>query len=138
MTCGPPRHGFRPGEDTGSGTVAALAIIFALLICLSLVAVVSSVSAASVQSARAADLAALAAADAARGLRQGDPCTVAEQVTARNGAALEACQVGGLFPTEVTVTVSREVSIGSLAQQLNLPGLRVHSSARAGPPEALP
>lgn len=133
----------RPGADPrsaeqGSGTVMALGIIAALLVVLTLVHALSAAALAKGQAARAADLAALAGADTARGLNPGDPCTVAEQVTARNGAILEECLVGGEFPDEVRLSVSRSVSIAVLPAQLNVPQLRASADARAGPPKARP
>jgi len=116
----------------------ALMIIAALLMLLVVVHALGAAAVAKGQSARAADLAALAGADTARGLNAGDPCTVAEQVAARNGAVMEECTVGGEFPDEVRVSVSRSASIAGLPGQLTFPQLRATADARAGPPEALP
>lgn len=131
-----PAAGWK-AADRGSGTVLVLGIIAALLVTLALVHALSAVAVAKGQSARAADLAALAGADTARGLNAGDPCTVAEQVAARNGAMLEDCTVGGAHPAEVRVSVSRAVRIAVLSEQLSLPQLRASAVSRAGPPEAL-
>lgn len=126
------------GCERGSGTVTALGIITALILMLALVHVLSAAAAAKGQAVRAADLAALAAADTARGLNSGDPCTIAEEVTVRNSAVLEACAVGGSHPTEVLVSVSRDFDVAAVASRWSVPQLRAGASARAGPPEALP
>lgn len=131
------RPALRLQREHGSGTVAALSIIAALLLLTLVVHAVSAAAVAKAQTARAADLAALAAADTARGLHSADPCTVAEQVSERNSAVLETCEVGGDHPAEVRVRTSRSFSVAGLPQQLALPELRAASSARAGPPEAL-
>lgn len=131
-------RGSRLNQESGSGTVTALGIITALILMLALVHVLSAAAVAKGQAVRAADLAALAAADTARGLNSGDPCTVAEQVSLRNGAVLEDCEVGGDHPTEVRVSVSRDFDVAALASELSVPQLRAGGSARAGPPAALP
>lgn len=118
--------------------MTALAIITALILMLALVHVLSAAAAAKGQAVLAADLAALAAADTARGLNSGDPCTVAVEVSARNGAVLEDCEVGGAHRTEVLVSVSRDFDVAVLASRLSVPQLRAGASARAGPPAALP
>lgn len=77
--------------ERGSGTVLALGLIMVLLILLAAVQIVSLAAASAAQAARGADLAALAAADAARGLSLGSPCTVAQEVAARNAVELTSC-----------------------------------------------
>ncbi|MGO1192335.1 MAG: Rv3654c family TadE-like protein [Nesterenkonia sp.] len=124
--------------EQGSGTVVTLGIIAALLLVLALVHALSAAVVAKGHAARAADLAALAGADTARGLHVGDPCTVAEQVAVRNGADMEECIVGGEYPGEVRVSVSRSVSIAVLDAQLSIPPLPASADSRAGPPQALP
>ncbi|GAA1820895.1 Rv3654c family TadE-like protein [Nesterenkonia flava] len=131
------RVGTAAERERGSGTVLALGLISALLVLLAMVYAVGAGSAASTHASRASDLAALAGADAARGLLSGDPCTVAEQTAARNDVTLEECRVGGEFPTEVTLTVSRPVVLLAFAEHLSLPPLQARSTSRAGPPEAL-
>lgn len=131
-------RGGRLRQERGSGTVAALGIITALILMLALVHVLSAAAVAKGQAVRAADLAALAGADTARGLNSGDPCTVAEQVTLRNGAVLEDCEVGGDHPTEVRVSVSRDFDVAALAAWVPVPQLQASAAARAGPPAALP
>ena len=124
-------------DDRGSGTVVAVGIIAGLMVLLSLVTLLGAAAVTKTQAARASDLAALAAADTARGLHAGDPCTVAEQVAARNSAVLQECSVGGEYPTEVTVTVAREVD--AMVPTDLIPGLPLTatSTSRAGPPEVL-
>lgn len=126
-------------SERGSGTVLALSIVTVLVMLLGVVHLISISAAAAAQSARSADLAALAGADVARGLGPGDPCTVAEEVVARNEGALESCAVGGESGTEVRV----EVSVDALTRTrlrpnwLELPQLSAYGVSRAGPPEAL-
>ncbi len=79
---------------------------------------------AAIQSARVsavADTAALAAADTALGFVGGVPCDRAEQVVARSGLALTACEVDGVVATVVVGS-----SGGVFA---------VQARARAGPPQ---
>lgn len=117
--------------------MVAVGIIAVLIVLLALIAVLGAAAAAKAQAARAADLAALAAADTARGLTTGDPCTVAEHVVARNGAVLQECTVGGEYPTEVTVSVSRDSGVVVITHLLPAVSLTATGVARAGPPEAL-
>ncbi|WP_120006752.1 Rv3654c family TadE-like protein [Nesterenkonia muleiensis] len=130
-----PHH---PQDERGSGTVVAVGIIAVLIVLLALVALLGAAAAAKTQAARAADLAALAAADTARGMNTGDPCTVAEEVAARNNAVLQKCSVGGDYPTEVTVTVSRDSDVVVISHILPAMALAATGTSRAGPPEALP
>lgn len=123
--------------EQGSGTVLAIAIIAVLMLLLGLVVLLSSVAAAKVEATRAADLAALAAADTARGLHQGDPCSVAAEVTAANDLSLSDCSIGGEYETEVHVTVQAPIDIPGIAARLNMPELHAEHTSRAGPPEAL-
>jgi secretion/DNA translocation related TadE-like protein len=125
-------------SERGSGTIVALGLIAALMTLLALVVILGAAAAAKTQAGRASDLAALAAADTARGLNSGDPCTVAEQVAERNGSVLAECAVGGEFPTEVTVTVAREVDSPLIPDLLPLEPLTATGSSRAGPPDASP
>lgn len=128
--------GFR--SERGSGTVVALGIIAVLMILLTVISVLGAAAVAKAQAVRAADLASLAAADTARGLNAGDPCTVAEQVAAKNGGVLADCTVGGEFPTEVTVRVTREADLPVLSAVLPTGPLTGVGVSRAGPPEVSP
>ncbi|GAA1150833.1 hypothetical protein GCM10009672_24290 [Nesterenkonia lutea] len=116
----------------------ALALIMTLLILLGAVYALSLVAVSSAQAARGADMAALAAADAARGLTQRDPCTVALALAERNGVELTSCTVTGPHGTEVVVRsavpILPERLLNPSAVQLS--DLVSRSSARAGPPPA--
>lgn len=96
-------------REEGSGTVLALGIVAILLIMTVTVAGLIGVVSANRRASSAADLSALAAADAYRGLAPGDPCKVAEEWAARNGARLEACTFPDR-PETVEVTVAVPVS----------------------------
>lgn len=136
----PARGGTERGaSERGSGTVLVLGMIAALVLLVGLVHLLSASATAAAQAARAADLAALAGADAARGLTSEDPCTLAEEVAAANGAQLSSCSVGGEFDTEVTVEVSRDLlEVSPLNPSwLPLPEIPASGDSRAGPPEAL-
>lgn len=113
------------GQEDGSGTVlivgAGLGIILLMLAVLGLLQAAVGGS----RAGTAADMAALAGADTIRGLRTGDPCTVAAEVAARNGAELASCvpEAGTL-----SVLVKVRAEAGAL-----LPWPPT-ASARAGPP----
>ena len=96
-------------REEGSGTVLALGIVAVLLIMTVTVAGLIGVVSANRRASSAADLSALAAADAYRGLAPGDPCKVAEEWAAKNGARLEACTFPDR-PETVEVTVAVPVS----------------------------
>lgn len=130
--------GSRPSEQ-GSGTVLVLGMIAVLVLLLGLVHLLSASATAAAQAARAADLAALAGADAARGLTTQDPCGLAAEVVAANGAELSSCAVGGEFGTEVTVETARDLlEVSPLNPSwLQLPEMPASGVSRAGPPEAL-
>lgn len=96
-------------REEGSGTVLALGIVAILLLMTVTVAGLIGVVSANRRASSAADLSALAAADAYRGLAPGDPCKVAEEWAARNGARLEAYTFPDR-PETVEVTVAVPVS----------------------------
>ncbi|WP_370957549.1 Rv3654c family TadE-like protein [Arthrobacter sp. RCC_34] len=77
------------------------------------------------RAAAAADLSALAAADAARGLRNGDPCTVAAEIAARDGARLDSCELQGPSGDIAEVRTSVSGAFGLDGGE---------GRARAGPP----
>lgn len=118
---------FLPTGQRGAATalVAVLAGLVALL--LALIAAWFGVVQAQKQAASAADLAALAAADAARGLISAEPCSMAQQVMARNQAELVACDL------EISGDIVRVTAAVPLPGALQPLGpARAH--ARAGPP----
>lgn len=125
--------------EQGSGTVLAVAGIMILGVLMALILALSAVGVARTQAAAAADLAALAAADTARGLVPGatDPCAVAAEMLATHQVELALCEVGGEHPTEVRVTVRKDVELLTQSSTLRLPGLTATMHSRAGPPEAL-
>lgn len=115
--------------EPGNGTVLGLLLVAVSLLAAGCILLLLAASHAAIRAGSAADLAALAAADAARGLRAGDPCTVAAELSTANGARLRDCRVEGSGDT-VRLRVSVEVGFG-------FAGLRLHeasASARAGPP----
>jgi len=111
--------------DRGSGSVAAIGLVGALVGLAALIAPVAGISAARHRAAAGADASALAAAAVAAGLGSGlgdEPCTAAETVAARHGGALDACQIDGLV---VTFRVVAATAFGA-----------VSGTATAGPPGA--
>ncbi len=111
--------------ERGSGTVlvAGLAAVLILLLAALVLLVQGAVGGS--RAAAAADLAALAGADAARGLRDGDPCDVARGTARRHRAELLGCFRSG--PGGVIVTVRTSVPVPGI-----LPAAT--GAARAGPP----
>lgn len=77
------------------------------------------------RAATAADLSVLAAADAARGLREGEPCVLALEVAEKQGARLETCAAEGSTGDIYVVTTT--VTAGGLLPPAT-------GAARAGPP----
>ncbi|WP_159617856.1 Rv3654c family TadE-like protein [Arthrobacter zhaoguopingii] len=115
----------RPRAERGSGTVlvAGLAAVLILLLAALVLLVQGAVGGA--RAAAAADLAALAGADAARGLRNGDPCDVARGTARRHRAELVDCLRSG--PGGVIVTVRTSVPVPGILPPAT-------GAARAGPP----
>ena len=121
--------GGRGAREQGSSTVLVVALVAAAALLASGILLWASAGRAAMQAAAAADLAALAAADTARGLRPGDPCTVAADVARANHASLAECTVE---PDGITVRVAASVPVGFSAL-----GLELHQAtakARAGAP----
>ena len=81
--------------DGGSGTVLAVGLVFVVLVLLSALLIVVQAVVAAQRASNGADLAALAAADAARGLAEGEPCSVARALADRNQVKLLGCKVTG-------------------------------------------
>ncbi|WP_353813294.1 Rv3654c family TadE-like protein [Agromyces sp. SYSU T00266] len=107
-------------DDSGSATVAAVAIL-GVVVALAVASVgMLGTSVASQRAANAADASALAAADALSGAVAGEPCPLAGELARRNAATLVDCRVEG--PVAV---VSVAVAHGPI---------RATASARAGPP----
>lgn len=108
-------------DDSGSGSVLALAIVCGVVTVTGGAMTVVGASAAQARAAAAADLAALGAADAASGRVSGVPCDAAGAVAEANGAALASCDQA---ETVVTVTATTPYLVW-----------RATASARAGPPD---
>lgn len=95
---GPAGQGSASGPGRGSGesgaaTALGLALLAAAAACIVAALLFASAGLEQSRASAAAELAALAASDAARGLGgHGDPCAVAAQVAARNGARVLACR----------------------------------------------
>ncbi|WP_318241864.1 Rv3654c family TadE-like protein [Arthrobacter pullicola] len=122
------RAGWNPGQlrrDEGSGTVLSLGLCLAVITLLLALLVLAQATVGAARAGAAADLAALAGADAVRALRAGDPCTVAAEVVARNGAELISCA-----PDTGTRSITVEVA-SSAGRLLPWPS---SARARAGPP----
>jgi secretion/DNA translocation related TadE-like protein len=116
-------------SEQGSGTVMATALVIAALLIISAVLAWVGATRAAMQAASAADLSALAAADTARGLRPGDPCSVAALIAESNGAQLSACTVEA-DGQSVRIATSVPVGIRAMGIELYL----AQAQARAGAP----
>ncbi len=92
-------------DETGAGTVLAAGLALVMLLLMVLLLGLGQAAVAAVKAAKAADLAALAAADVYRGLLPGDPCAVAADLAAHNGAALLSCTLAGDLSVQVHVSV---------------------------------
>ncbi|WP_323959290.1 hypothetical protein GC088_12250 [Arthrobacter sp. JZ12] len=92
-----PAPGQRPGPDreAGAGTVLTAGVAMVALLLVAAVGLLTQASVAASRAATAADLSALAAADAARGIRDGTPCVVANATVAQHKAVLASCEVQG-------------------------------------------
>ncbi|MEZ2388466.1 Rv3654c family TadE-like protein [bacterium RCC_150] len=113
----------RDPVDRGSGTVLALTLSFVMVVLTAMVVVLAQAAGLAQRVASAADLAALAGADAARGLTAGDPCILAAETAARQGASLVSC----------TVEKGEIVAVRTEARQRSPFGAAT-GRARAGPP----
>jgi secretion/DNA translocation related TadE-like protein len=94
-------------HERGSATVLLLAVVVVALVLATGVVALARAAHARGTAQAAADLAAIAAAEAAQRPAGGDPCAVAAQVAAANGAATAGCTVeaGGFVSVITTVTV---------------------------------
>lgn len=113
----------RGSSERGSGTVLAVGLAVAVMVLMAVVLLFAQAAVFASRAASAADLAALAAADALRGLTEGDPCSVAQDVAARHGAALVSCTEGA----------GQTVEVRTELLERTLPGAAT-GHARAGPP----
>lgn len=95
--------------ERGSSSVASVGLVAVLVVLAVTLAGLGGVIAANHLAATAADLAALAAADTARGLRNGEPCAVADEVATANGAELVGCAAHPQRPGTVDVRVAVDV-----------------------------
>ena len=112
-------NGGPAGDDRGSGSVLAVAIVAAMLGLVAMSTPLYAVLSAKQRVASAADASALAGASVALGIVPGVPCAAAASLATANGAELTRCEVDG-----AVVTV-----------RLNTPvlGFSVPASATAGP-----
>jgi len=119
---GPGRAGRRFSE-LGSGTILAAGLGLLVITLLAAALLLTQAGVHAQRAAAAADLAALAAADAARGLKPGDPCTVAAETALQNNASLTSCFLVGGGIVEVRTRLLQESYLGSATGR-----------SRAGPP----
>lgn len=112
-------------RESGAGTVVMTGIALTLLVLLSALVLLTQATIGASRAATAADLAALAAADAARGLTNGNPCMVAQEVVQKHQATLVSCRQTG--PEGHVVEVSTSVHLSVLLGDAT-------GRARAGPP----
>ncbi|MBG6216149.1 secretion/DNA translocation related TadE-like protein [Arthrobacter sp. CAN_A6] len=112
-------------KERGAGTVLMAGFALALLILVTGAVLLMQGAVSASRAATAADLSVLAAADAARGLREGEPCVLALEVAEKQGARLESCAAEG--STGHIYVVTTTVTAGGL-----LPSAT--GAARAGPP----
>lgn len=118
-----------PASERGSSTVTVTALVIVALLITGVILVWVAATRASMKAATAADLAALAAADTARGLRSGDPCSVASSVAQSNGVHLDSC----ILEAETqSVRVSTSVPVGF--SFMGLEPYTAQGKARAGAP----
>lgn len=115
------RRGFLARSDSGSGTIAGVALIAVVGVMLAAVASAGNLLVNQTKARAAADLAAVSAAMA---LRKGseDPCSTASAVALGNDAELRSCTIDG---EDVTVRVARDTLVPFAPE--------VSRSARAGP-----
>nr|WP_267313542.1 Rv3654c family TadE-like protein [Arthrobacter sp. 260] len=102
-------HRRRRGGEVGAGTVLTCGFALLLMSLIAAMVLLAQAGATASRAATAADLAALAAADASRGLIPGDPCTVAAETAAAQGATLQSCSRAGPGGTVVEVRTSARV-----------------------------
>ncbi|WP_120521861.1 Rv3654c family TadE-like protein [Arthrobacter celericrescens] len=113
---------WRPSER-GSGTILAAGLGLLVISLLTAALLLAQAGVHAQRAAAAADLAALAAADVARGLKPGDPCTVAAETARQNNASLTSCLLAGGGIVEVRTRLMQGSFLGSATGR-----------SRAGPP----
>lgn len=115
----------RQPTERGAGTVLVVGLCLVLVMLLAATVMLVQAGVAAARAAAAADLSALAAADSARGLRDGEPCEVAELTAAMHGARLASCGRSGPhgYVVEVHTTVETSTALPDATGR-----------ARAGPP----
>ncbi len=115
----------RPHDETGAGTVLALAAIGVVLVLIMAGLQLGSTAVTAHRARSSADLAALAGASALQQGR-GSPCAVSDAVARRNGTRLVACTVGRDQSVVVRVVCPLPLTWPGLPDQAEV-------SARAGP-----
>lgn len=110
-------------RERGSGTVLAAGLALVVMIAMALLLLLAQSAVMASRAASAADLAALAGADALRGIRDGEPCTVAAEVAARHAAVIVSCSEGEGHILEVRTELTERTVLGAAT-----------GHARAGPP----
>lgn len=117
------RHAGVSLPERGSGTILAAGLGLLVISLLAAALLLAQAGVHAHRAAAAADLAALAAADAARGLKPGDPCTVAAEAARQNNASLTSCRLAGEGIVEVRTQLMQGSFLGSATGR-----------SRAGPP----
>lgn len=97
-------------SERGSGTTLALGAVSVILILFVFITGLFGAMTAKQRASTAADLSALAAADAARGLREGEPCDVAAQVAEDNRAQVTGCAAPSGRQGTIDVRVTSKIS----------------------------
>lgn len=123
--------------ERGSGTALGVGLGMVLILVLAAGVVLIQATTAAGRAASAADLAALAAADAARGIREGEPCLLAAQVADRNGAELQSCSRKGAAGEIVDITTTVNVPAllrWTAAHAAGQDSAHAVGRSRAGPP----
>jgi secretion/DNA translocation related TadE-like protein len=107
-------------NESGSGSILGLGLIFVVLGIMGLTLVVSSESLEVSRLQAQTDTAALAAEDVLRGLATGYPCETARKIVERVGGRLETCHI-----------VSFDIYISVYSEVMGIVH-RVHAHASAG------
>lgn len=113
-------------SETGASTAILLTTFGVIMLLFASVITLTQVHIAAARAAVASDLAALAASDTARGLMNGEPCTVAQDTVHAHGGNMTGCEVAELGVVLVSVEMTAPV------------GLKANSRSRAGPKQPTP